>query len=142
MRGFGGESLAARYDAAEAEQEIMVSVPLRGFGGEREHLEYPLPRHQRVSVPLRGFGGESGIRSSNKDVRGHGSGFRPLAGIWWGKMVLRHLLTKIPWFPSPCGDLVGKDDNGKLEASNAEDVKFPSPCGDLVGKAVRRHRDW
>ena len=88
-----------------------VSVPLRGFGGERvtkiaevynfvQNAKFPSPCgdlvgkvsgklakaiYDKVSVPLRGFGGESGAPAQTV-------GITSPSGL----------------FPSPCGDLVGK----------------------------------
>ena len=61
-------------------------------------------------------------------------GFRPLAGIWWGKF-FHWLCIRNSWllFPSPCGDLVGKDEGEDIRGGLTF-LTFPSPCGDLVGK--------
>jgi len=67
------------------------------------------------------------------------AGFRPLAGIWWGKIRKGTKPEKDTvgyWFPSPCGDLVGKDHCHPRGGWHGPTMGFPSPCGDLVGKAL------
>ena len=75
--------LSKDFELASTKIDILVSVPLRGFGYETIRLLLagaitPL----LVSVPLRGFGYETvwvQVTSGNpEDV----TSFRPLAGIW------------------------------------------------------------
>ena len=56
---------------------LLVSVPSRGNGFERDTGGFPLPTGSRVSVPSRGNGFE---RANPQCTMEHPSRFRPLAG--------------------------------------------------------------
>ena len=63
--------------------------------------------------------------------------FRPLAGNWLGKFLegTANRVGTFPEFPSPCGELVGKDVRLAIYGTLILFL-FPSPCGELVGKVV------
>ena len=67
--------------AAYVEAQMLVSVPLRGYGFEIGRSLSGCWVRINVSVPLRGYGFEiftmSAVKLSIVD------GFRPLAGIWF-----------------------------------------------------------
>ena len=72
------------------------------------------------------------------------SGFRPLAGIWWGKMIrLGYDAFEAAFVVSvPLRGFGGERLVGSLATMPIILLSFPSPCGDLVGKASGHWRDY
>ena len=77
LRGYGFEIVFS----LGLNKEEKVSVPLRGYGFEITYLCMYVFLDCAVSVPLRGYGFE--IYGLNIAQEVSFNGFRPLAGIWF-----------------------------------------------------------